>query len=202
MDQQILTPSQKLEDALALFKKTGRYNINLPDYLRKFSKNSPEPPKPSVKEKLIKKMLRLVGMEYSGYDIYVYRGARRGLGTLYRDIFFDAAYSFVLIKSGKAICSIGFNIDRDNNIIIVKQIQGVKGMQKELSPFRWEKMLLQILIDWAKQYSFKRIDVIRSVDSEWQNEANAQDLYIKYDVTARRMGFIYNKKLEVYSLHL
>ncbi len=198
MNLKTSTPFQKLKDALELFKKGGRYNIDLSDYLKRFLKNS-------VKENLIKKILRLVRMAHSRYDIYVYfasGGIGAGIGMPYNEIFFDAVCSFVLTRSNKALCSIGFDfIDRDNDIL-VSQIQGVRGRQEKLSPFRWEKMLLQILIDWAKQKGFKRIDVIRSTASKWYNKGNAQNLYLKYDVTARRMGFVYDKKREVYSLSL
>ncbi len=65
MNLKTSTPFQKLKDALELFKKGGRYNIDLSDYLKRFLKNS-------VKENLIKKILRLVRMAHSRYDIYVY----------------------------------------------------------------------------------------------------------------------------------
>lgn len=175
-----------------LFKRGGIYKINLSDYLKKFLKNN-------VKEKI----------EFEKYLIYLfYKEGGSGYGDIEnkRIIYFDTHYNFVLLHDREPICSIGFNrrfIERST--IFVKQIQGVRGKQKELSPFRWEKMLLQILIDWARKNRFKRINVIRSVDHEYYSaydEEKNRRMHMKYDVTARRMGFKYDEKRGVYYAQL
>lgn len=175
----------------SLFKRGGHYDINLLDYLERFLKKG-------FKKK----------KEFNEYDIHLfYGGFRDGHGYPdYDTICFDTRYNFVLLHDKEPICSIGFNrrIIR-RSVIFIKQIQGVKNKQEELSPFRWEKMLLQIVIDYAKQNKFKRIDVIRSVDSQYYfsfNEKRNQRMYMKYDVTARRMGFKLNKRRRVYSFCL
>ncbi len=110
-----------------------------------------------------------------------------------------------MFKDKDPICNIGFDLEKDSNFIIVKQIQGVRGRQKEFSSLRWEKMLLQIVIDWAKQNGLKKVSVIRSVDSGWYRKADTarcERMYMKYDVTARRMGFKFDESKKVYSLPL
>jgi len=182
-----------LQDSLELFKKSAkgrRYNIDLSSYLREFSKKNNEKSTRS-----------------DAYSIYLYYneyGSGYGPGKL-RAVYADAIYSFVLFKDKDPICNIGFNLEDDNDSILVKQIQGVYRKQKELSPLRWEKMLLQIVIDWAKQNKLKKVRVIRSEDSGWYRESNkerCERMYMKYDVTARRMGFKFDESEQAYSLSL
>lgn len=135
---------------------------------------------------------------------YKESGRGYGPGKLHA-IFVDAVYSLVLFKGTNPVCNIGFNLGEDNSSILVKQIQGIQGKHKELSSLRWEKILLQIVVDWARRNNLKKVSVIRSVDSDWHNSSNkerCERMYIKYDVTARRMGFKFDEREKVYSLHL
>ena len=181
-----------LQDSLELFKKSEkgrRYNIDLSSYLKEFSKKN--------HEKSIKSNTYSIYLYYCDYG----SGGLADLPVVY----VDAVYNFVLFKGKNPICNIGFNLEKDSNSILVKQIQGVQTKQKELSPLRWEKMLLQITIDWAKQNKLKKISVIRSQDSGWYRESNEERckrMYMKYDVTARRMGFKFDESEQVYSLPL
>lgn len=176
-----------LRDALELFKKGGHYKIGLSSHLKRFLKKDFEEE-----------------IKFSEYDICLFY-KENGSGWDERlKIFFDAVYNFVLRKNKESICSIGFNMGKINSIL-VKQIQGVREKQGELRPFRWEKMMLQIVIDWARENNIKRIDVIRSEDSKWyrgHNEERCKRMYMKYDVTARRMRFKFDKSRKVYSLYL
>src|SRR3989339_1421012 len=72
----------------------------------------------------------------------------------FKSIYFDANYNFVLFKNDSPICSIGFNRG-EKSLYVIEQIQGVRGKNIELSPFRWEKMLVQIMLDWAKFHKIK-----------------------------------------------
>lgn len=181
-----------LQDSLELFKKSEegrRYNIDLSSYLREFSKKNHEK-----------------SIESDAYSIHLYY-KEYGSGPLKKlsVVYVDAVYNFVLFKGKDPICNIGFNLREDSNSMLVKQIQGVSRKQKELSPLRWEKMLLQIVMDWAKQNGFKKVSVIRSVDSDWHRksaEERCKRMYMKYDVTARRMGFKFDESEQVYSLPL
>lgn len=177
---------------MKLFQKSNqgrRSDIALSKYFKEFSKENQK------KEEWL-----------STCSIYLYYHENaRGYGCgRFSKIYVDAVYSFVLFKVEDSVCNIGFNVEEDNTIL-VKQIQGVRGMQEELSLFRWEKMLLQIVIDWARENGFEKVSVIRAEDSEWyrkEDKERCNRMYLKYDVTARRMGFKYDEKRKVYSLSL
>ena len=187
---------EKLEIVLTSFRKCTKgkpCNIPLLAYFKRFSKKG-------FKSKI------KVG-EYKIHQFYKESGAGRLHGTIYSPIYVDAAYNFALVKGKKSICGIAFRAGGTSAYarIFVRQIQGVPGKQKDLRPFRWEKMLLQILIDWAKQNGFERIDIVRAKNTGWwtrhKSERNER-LYMKYDVTAKRMGFKLSGNRRVYSLHL
>jgi len=192
---------EKREVALTLFRKCEKgkpCNIPLSAYFKRFSKKG-------FKSKI------KVG-QHKIHQFYKEDGSGRLFSTIYSTIFTDAAYNFALVKGKEPICGIAFEAGETAvpASIFIKQIQGVRNMQKELRPFRWEKMLLQILIDWAKQNGFERIDVVRARNSEWWNRYRCdrnKRLYMKYDVTAKRMGFKLDifkldKRKKVYSLYL
>lgn len=189
---------EKREQALKLFeksKKDRQCKIDLSGYFKRFSKKG------------LKSKIRVRISRYKIHLFYVKGGVGRPRSTIYKVIYTDAPYNFALVKRKKPICNIAFTVRKyDESIILVRQIQGVPGRQKELRPFRWEKMLLQILIDWAKQNGFKRIDVVRAKDTGWYNKHENTErnkrLYMKYDVTARRMGFKFDEEKRVYFSYL
>lgn len=176
---------------LKLFKKSNkgkRYDIDLYPYLMRFFKEGRE-----ERERC------------DAYSLYAYRSKKEGYGSVeLHAIYVDAVFSFILFKDKNPIANIGFNIEADNSIL-VKQIQGVRGRQDELGFLRWEKMLLQIVMDWARRNKFKKISVIRSIDSKWHRDYDKERrerMYLKYDVTARRMGFKYDVNKKLYFLYL
>ncbi|OGN02377.1 MAG: hypothetical protein A2655_01435 [Candidatus Yanofskybacteria bacterium RIFCSPHIGHO2_01_FULL_43_42] len=153
---------------------------DLNQYLQSFSKS----PKPN--DELRQKGFRLRVSSGYGKDILSpgpYRDAEYTI-ALYN----NALTKEVPEKSDYLAC-IGFDID--GNRVIVKQIQGNPGKGEILCLFKWERMLLAILIDWAKQSSFDQIRVIRAQDQSWYrtDSERAKRMFMHYDVTARRSGF-------------
>lgn len=76
----------------------------------------------------------------------------------------------------------------------VIQIQGVPDKIVPLQRLRWEKMLLAVAVDWARRNDFRFIHVARAIVNRWYKntklgEAGQKRLYLRYDVTAERMGF-------------
>ena len=192
---------EKREVALTLFRKCEKgklCNIPLSAYFKRFSKKG-------FKSKI------KIGT-HKIHQFYKENGSGRLYSTIYSTIYTDAAYNFVLVRGKEPICGIAFEAGETAApaSIFVKQIQGVPGKQEELRSFRWEKILLQILIDWAKQNGFERIDVVRAKNSGWWSSFRCdrnKRLYMKYDVTAKRMGFKLgkfelDKRKKVYSLYL
>ncbi len=132
-------------------------------------------------------------LDPSGYSL-VLCGAWENLG-IYR----DTVYSFVLKRGYSTLACIGFDIEEDRTLE-VKQIQGVKGAQEDLSHLKWERMLLIVVTDWASRYGFRQVRVQRAEDNEWVKRAETlkweevrqeltERLRMRHDVTARRSGF-------------
>ena len=60
---------------------------------------------------------------------------------------------------------------------------------------------MQIVIDWARENGFKRVEVIRGENQYWYNRAESVEqgsMRLKYDVTAKRSGFKFDPENEVY----
>lgn len=104
----------------------------------------------------------------------------------------DADYCFEFeVPNGdysKSLAVVAFNISGPKSIV-VRQIQGSRGEEKQLRLFQWERMLLQIVVDWARRSGLKEVEVIQAQEQPYYNERRAQQFYIRYDVTARRSGF-------------
>lgn len=92
------------------------------------------------------------------------------------------------------IASIGFDIF-ERGIITVKQIQGVKDPRgminrwKSLRPFRWQKLLLIVVVDWASKYGLKQVRVISAEYHPWRESMGKQKAKLYYDVTPKSCGF-------------
>ena len=172
------------------------YNIDLWRYLSRFLKPT------NTQE-----------VDPARYRIFLTRGRRywqhRDLMAKYRHlrrdtIYRDAKYSFILVKVrtkrtgeifwlGPLAC-MAFDLEDDS--VIVEQIQGAPGAKEHLKPFRWEKMLLQMIIDWARDNKFRTVEVMNSKDSRWWSEGDKKReriLHMKYDVTPKRCGFKFDK---------
>ncbi|MBI2674319.1 MAG: hypothetical protein HYX22_01075 [Candidatus Yanofskybacteria bacterium] len=107
----------------------------------------------------------------------------------YRDALYTVSLYYRFTNNDpEYLACIGFDIDDDK--IIVKQIQGNQGKGELLGLFKWERMLLSILTDWANESGFKQIRVIQAKNQRWcRNGDRMKRMYMHYDVTARRSGF-------------
>lgn len=121
----------------------------------------------------------------------------------FENVYSDAPYTLILTHredgtdEDEEIACIGFELV-NHSAILVKQIQGVRGKLSILQHFRWEKMLLKIVMDWAKNAGFKSVRVIQAKSSKWYRNYRAENLFMKYDVTARRSGFRFDEKDQTY----
>lgn len=101
--------------------------------------------------------------------------------------------------------------------VLVAQIQGQKGLSRkgldELNKLKWERALLQTVVDWAQRAGLPRVLVAPSANNHWLNHAYCQQtkdeledlkerLFLRYDVTARRCGFRQEAENLPYSLEL
>jgi len=85
--------------------------------------------------------------------------------------------------------------------ILVSQIQVQDDISSrgvaELKKIRWEKKLLGTVVSWADEFLFSRVLVVPAANNYWLNlcpdqterEKMEQRLFMRYDVTATRLGF-------------
>lgn len=167
---------------LEKFQSDTFYEPGLEQYLNDFKK-------PGTKHKLNFK------------NFFLRYSYGRGSNKFFCSIYSDADYTLVLTQkeNGKegAVACISFNVV-NRSTVLIEQIQGVRMRLSILQNFRWEKMLLKIVMDWAKNAGFKRVRVIQAKSSLWYTDYRAQSLFMKYDVTARRSGFKFDKKDQTY----
>ena len=172
------------------FLRGHRYSCDLEKYLTDFSKTD--------------------DLVYS--EEFLVKQLRRdfGVGWLSNDqdewsFFADAPYFFALMHGQVMLAGIGFKILGKS--IFVVQIQAARSSKKSLlDPFRWERMLLRLLIDWAKENGFSQVLIQPADQNEYfingtDNDRNKR-LKMRYDVTARRSGFKLDPNLNAYSLPL
>lgn len=131
----------------------------------------------------------------------------------------DAKYHIVLFyrvpgHSEQGLANIGFNLSRYRPTVLIKQLQArrynsldvslsyIKGNPEEhkkcavgiLKSLRWEKMLIQMVSDWAAENGFKKIAILKSKYNPWYErdfsfQNRNERLKMHYDVTPVRMGF-------------
>jgi len=126
-----------------------------------------------------------------GYINGIYRDGNNSL-TLYREI------------PGNAEALVGFKKINLETIMVV-QLQARKGAQKEDLPKRWEKILLEAGINYAKKHGFLQIRVLPSKRNTWiRHNDNDQNLRLKirYDITAKRRGFKFDETVDAWVLDL
>ncbi|MEK7596167.1 MAG: hypothetical protein AAB564_01270 [Patescibacteria group bacterium] len=121
-------------------------------------------------------------------------------------VYCDAFYNLIFIKFRRnlrnflaaedhPLAVISFDIG-SNQSILIRQIQGVKNEQEQLRMFRWEKMLIQILIDFARENKMESVKIIAASESRWFDRCNgrkAESFHLRYNVTPERMGFKLNE---------
>lgn len=115
-----------------------------------------------------------------------------------QQLYCDANFNFLLTAPGGwTVAHIGFDVERrlvfwKIKKLVIKQIQGVRGKEEILKKLRWEKLLVQAVIDWGKNQGVKRFEIMKAEENYyWRgNDIERQKrLFMHYDVTAKRMGF-------------
>jgi hypothetical protein len=80
----------------------------------------------------------------------------------------------------------------------VAQVQGVKGATDLMRPLRWEKLLYQVMLDWAAANGITQVRVLPAEQNRWFGLHRAERMKMLYDVTAKRMGFRWDPDEHVY----
>lgn len=168
-------------------------HIDLAPYLRRFSKKGLKNVPPA-----------------SVYKIYCDQGFMRR--PRFKRIYHDTEYSFILTKASSAgirrdaeLACIGFDLTRSelgNVRIRITQIQGVRGREEGLRSIKWERMLAFLVLCWAKAQGFESVEIQPGKRNEWYRKVRDKPFHMRYDVTARRLGFVYIKDREMYEMKL
>lgn len=168
---------KQIQESLFAFARRSPFDGDLDGYIESYSKNQADP---------------------SEYTLNLLYGTGDHFG-----LWLDAPYSFYLKRKWSPIACISFDVEED--IAIVKQIQGVRGVEEALKPLRrWERMLLRITADWASRHGFRQVRVQRAEDSKYygNNPKYQEKFVLRHNVTARREGFQFDEKSGYYVLGL
>ena len=116
--------------------------------------------------------------------------------------YYDASEAFLLSLGEDVLACIAFEIDQEGSTVYIKQIQSKLGPGLALSFFKWERLLVGVVTDWARKSGFREVHVQPAVKnkywSETDEERNAR-FRIRYDVTAKRLGFRYDSERECFA---
>lgn len=155
-------------------------------------------------------------------SLFYYSGKCQPKEKPYRFFYFDTPYSLMLFLGdpllGNGAC-IGFNIFRDSseldnarvpyhgrgmNIqalsvgdLIIEQLQGPtyadhKSKMKILPQFRWEVVLVGLVVKWAKSVGFPRVFMLPGEFNNYYERSKPDErgwLLRRYNGTAARCGF-------------
>ncbi|MFZ5954832.1 MAG: hypothetical protein ACOYT4_00220 [Nanoarchaeota archaeon] len=113
----------------------------------------------------------------------------------------DAPYQFILRQNQDFIAILGF--EPIWNGILISQIQGIPGKHEELSKFIWPRALLNMATNWAKENKIRFAAVLPYYKNKWKIvRTNKYNSYLIYDFSAKKEGFNFDSKLEVYAKRL
>lgn len=102
----------------------------------------------------------------------------------------DAPYAFVLRRGRKPLAVVAFYIKPE--YIDIRQLQGNKGKHEILKTCRrWEQILVSVIEDYARLRSVAEVRIRPAKENGW-HERNPEAFYLRYDVTAKRMGYRYD----------
>src|SRR3989338_1672962 len=191
----LLSMSPKCFRVLKPFTDISWYDgIDLNQYLQTFSKS-----KQTSDQLKTRRPFRILLSSGHGRDDRLAAGP-------YRDAFYTVAlYEYTntadqtIPEYTNYLACIGFDVK--NRAVVVKQIQGNPGKGGVLNLFKWERMLLTILTDWARQNCFAQVRVVRAKGQKWfcpREEERTKRMFMHYDVTARRSGFRFDQAYRQY----
>jgi hypothetical protein len=162
------------------------------------------------------------------FKLFTHKGYDHNQGPVYNTFQYDGSASLLLFYGDPndrigAVASIemfqelinrhkSYNQEMDtskisSDDIIINQIRGpfkedAKKIHKTFSNFRWEKLLVEIFIEWARQAGLQKIFMLPSALNPWaviKNNIHGSS-FLRFDVTAKRLGFRRQKDNEPYML--
>jgi|GEM_PF-2056750 len=154
------------------------------------------------------------------YSLGFSAGRTGGYRVPFKEIYWESQVGFVLessVEEHTPFAFIGFRMGRD--AIDVIQIQGIKGKKEALRPLRWELLLLDLVIEYAKLHGLSRVYVLparwNSYNPLYNEEFSSRKGYsaelcrelderfrLIYDKNALKRGFKLNRDGTRYVLEL
>ncbi|MEK6889867.1 MAG: hypothetical protein AABX35_01635 [Nanoarchaeota archaeon] len=107
---------------------------------------------------------------------------------------YDAPYTFVLSYQWDPLATVSFKAEEGG--ILISQIQGVKGMESRLRPLKWAMGLVGLTSKWAEENGIEEVRLLPAARNT--SPAVKKSGFMNYDVPAKREGFKYDQKREVY----
>tara|TARA_Y100000034_G_C6900971_1_gene416712 strand:+ start:2418 stop:3080 length:663 start_codon:yes stop_codon:yes gene_type:complete len=175
-------------------------SMNLESYVKKYKKNNLGGDEVAT-------------LDPSKYSLEWHKG---GKGRVHNhcEFYVDTNYGIELHYESRGEAFLGFEIEGDLTLRI-EQIQSRKLGRRNpgLYPLKWERMLLNLFGNWAKEKGFQKIKVQSAEDNYWYDypsgingnraiERHRRRLKMRYNTTAKRNGFKYDPEERIYSLDL
>ncbi|MBI4116212.1 hypothetical protein HY449_00535 [Candidatus Pacearchaeota archaeon] len=117
-----------------------------------------------------------------------------------RNLFYsDTFYRIMLTHREWPISFSSFQfVKNPEEAILIGQIQGIKGAEASLSPLRWPNALVNFVLDLARESNIPEVWILPWEKNQWNNNEVKGNPIMYYDITAKREGFDYDEKMEVY----
>lgn len=170
--------------ALKRFRRSSGRNIDISKLIPYFAKNKGDPFGYTV----------VSSCGGYGYD-------SKAPTEFERVFYFDAPYRFILCadrSAGVVIPIACISFDKvDSRTVCIKQVQGPSYGESQvredrvaaLAGIKWERLLVQVVCEWARDNGLRSIQMISCRGSSWYKDFRHDQMFMRYDVTARRMGF-------------
>ena len=125
--------------------------------------------------------------------------------------YFDTNYGLILTRTDGGhsvdLGCLGFEPNKHNVSIRIVQLQGPTYNKDDkvaelLKPIKWERLLVSAICQWASLNGFESVEIQPASQNRWYPELDPDDkknkFHMRYDVTARRLGFKFNSDRKVF----
>ncbi len=132
-------------------------------------------------------------------------GYQKPKGILFKPSFTYYALILQASNNGKILDTALIGFDLDDAVIDCLQIQGGAKRYRELTPIKWDNLLLDSVIKVAKEAGLEAICVVpwrKVINTENIDEKTCERLIKRYDENALSHNFKYSKKQNRYVLEL
>ncbi len=168
-------------------------------------------------KKYLKKGVAQETIPWENLDIDFFREGQKTFPYHYCACRYDARLYFILSYKPNGqdpwgLALVGFRTNPYSKKVLIDQIQGlslgrmspnyplIDNAMEMLKNFRWEKMLIKLLEDWATNNRFTRVGIRKSRFNHWRHNGKPEELGLSeiqhnerlrmhYDITAKRMGY-------------